>query len=78
MLRRADISPKPTADLFARLSSQQGEGSGYSAEFLQSHPLSGKRAGNFAASYDPKAGYTPALSREQADALLKICGSPQK
>jgi Zn-dependent protease with chaperone function len=73
MLKRARISPRPTAALFARLSKEQGEGLSYSAEFLQSHPLSGKRAQRFAASFDPHAAYLPALTREQADALADIC-----
>lgn len=70
MLKRARISPKPTADLFKRL---EKEAPAYSAEFLQSHPLSGKRAARFAASFDPRVNYLPALSRAQADALFDIC-----
>jgi predicted Zn-dependent protease len=70
MLRRANISPRPTADLFRRL---DREAPAYSAEFLQSHPLSGKRAARFATSFDPKARYQPALSRDQSDALFDIC-----
>lgn len=73
MLRHAHISPKPTAALFARLSRQQGEGLTYSAEFLQSHPLSAKRAKRFAESFDPKAQYSPALDKAQWDALSDIC-----
>jgi Zn-dependent protease with chaperone function len=76
-LRRAGISPKPTADLFARLSKEGGEGRSYNAEFLQSHPLSMKRAQRFAASVDPNAHYQPALSRDQADALFDICRKRQ-
>jgi len=70
MLKRANISPKPTAALFARLSK---EAPAYSAEFLQSHPLSSKRAQRFATSFDAHAHYQPALSRDQADALFDIC-----
>lgn len=70
MLRRAKISPKPTAELFERL---ERESPSYSAEFLESHPLSGKRAKQFFSSFDPKAAYTAALSREQSDALFEIC-----
>ena len=76
MLRRARISPKPTAALFHRL---EKEAPAYSAEFLQSHPLSGKRAQRFAASFDPHATYRPALDRDRADALFNICWKrPQK
>jgi beta-barrel assembly-enhancing protease len=70
MLKRANISPLPTAALFHRL---QKEAPAYSAEFLESHPLSGKRAERFAASFDPHAHYQPALSRAEADALVDIC-----
>lgn len=71
MLKRADISPRPTADLFVRLSQQAPE---FSAEFLNSHPLSSKRAGKFGAAFDPKAHYQPALDERDQDALLNICG----
>jgi predicted Zn-dependent protease len=54
--------------LFQRL---QKQAPAYSAEFLQSHPLSGRRAQRFAASVDPHATYRPALDR--ADALFNIC-----
>ena len=70
MLKRAGISPKPTAELFHRLSKEAPE---FSAQFLQSHPLSAKRAQTFAASFDPKAHYQPALSRAESDALQEIC-----
>ena len=72
-LKRASISPRPTAALFERLAREQGEGLSYSAEFLRSHPLSISRARQFAASFDPRAHYTPALSQPQWDALSDIC-----
>ncbi len=75
MLKRAGISPRPTAALFERLAKEQGEGLSYSAEFLRSHPLSTRRASRFAASFDRSAQYRPALSRDQADALFDICRS---
>ena len=80
MLKHAFISPKPTAELFERLANEQDEAPGFSAEFLQSHPLSGTRAGRFAQSFDPHARYREALSRNQADALFDICArrSPGK
>lgn len=74
MLKRANISPRPTADLFKRL---EKEAPAYSAEFLQSHPLSGKRSARFASSFDPRARYQPALSRDQASALFDICRKPR-
>jgi Zn-dependent protease with chaperone function len=74
MLKRADISPEPTAELFRRLSQEAPE---FSAAFLRSHPSSDKRAQAFAASFDPRANYQPALNRDQADALFDICRKPQ-
>ena len=73
MLRHAGISPKPTAALFERLADQQREGLSTSAEFLQSHPLSRNRARRFAASFDPRASYRPALDRARAEALFDVC-----
>jgi hypothetical protein len=73
MLKRAHISPRPTAELFERLSDEAGEGRGYDAQFLQSHPLSESRAEKFANAYDPAASYSPALSDNQSDALFNIC-----
>jgi len=70
MLKRANISPRPTSDLFRRL---QKEAPAYSAEFLESHPLSGKRAQRFAASFDREEAYQPALSGVQSDALFDLC-----
>lgn len=78
MLKRAGISPKPTAELFEHLARDTGEGSGYDAEFLQSHPLSTGRAEKFAKAFDPRAHYRPALSRDQSDALFNICWTPPK
>jgi hypothetical protein len=73
MLKRAGISPRPTAALFDRLAKEQGEGLTYSAEFLQSHPLSTSRARKFAAGFDAHERYTRALTQEQWDALSDIC-----
>jgi len=70
MLRRANISPRPIAVLFRRLDK---EAPSFSAEFLQSHPLTGKRAARFAAAFDPRARYDPALPVAQANALFDIC-----
>ena len=70
MLKRAAISPRPTAELFARLAKETPE---FSAQFLNSHPLSSQRAQKFAASFDQHARYTPALSQTQAKALAEIC-----
>jgi hypothetical protein len=73
MLRRAHISPRPTAELFTQLADDRREGRGIAEQFLSSHPLSRDRAHKFAASFDPKAKYQPALNRDQSDALFNIC-----
>jgi beta-barrel assembly-enhancing protease len=73
MLRRAGISPMPTAALFERLAKEREQGLATSAEFLQSHPLSRGRAAKFAVSRDRRAHYRAALGRDQADALFDIC-----
>jgi Zn-dependent protease with chaperone function len=75
MLKRANVSPKPIASLFAKLADDQREGTSSTAEFLQSHPMSRMRAQRFAASFDPMARYTPALNPSQWEALFKVCGA---
>jgi Zn-dependent protease with chaperone function len=75
MLRRAHISPRPIAALFRRLDK---ESPAFSAEFLQSHPLTGKRAANFEAAFDPRANYAPALTPAQSAALFDICRRADK
>ena len=70
MLRAAQISPRPIAALFRRLDK---EAPSFSAEFLQSHPLTGKRAAKFEAAFDPRAHYQQALNPAQWDALSEIC-----
>jgi len=69
-LQQANIDPRPTAALFQRLAKEAPE---FSAQFLQSHPASGQRAQKFAASFDRREQYQPALSRDDADALFDIC-----
>jgi beta-barrel assembly-enhancing protease len=72
-LKRAGISPRPTAELFEQLSREQGEGFVYNAEFLQSHPLSGSRAKRFAAAEDKGVHYRRALTDAEFDALKLMC-----
>lgn len=71
MLRRAGVSPKPTAELFDRLA--ENEDSGFGAEFLSSHPLTGGRAKRFLAAFDPATRYRAALDQKQWDALFNVC-----
>lgn len=72
MLRRARIDPRPTANLFNELAELEGDDE-FAMDWLASHPASGGRGKSFAASYDPNAGYRPALSEDQYDALWNIC-----
>ena len=74
-LKRAGISPKPTADLFKRLSREQGEDATAALEFLQSHPLSRGRAERFAGSAVQGADYSPAMSDDDFQALKTQCRS---
>jgi hypothetical protein len=78
MLKQAGISPRPTADLFKQLSKEQGEGYDYNAEFLQSHPLSGKRARRFAAAEEKGVQYKKALSDNEFDALKLMCRNAKR
>lgn len=75
MLRRANIDPRATARLFGKLAKDAGEdeGRGFDMEFLDSHPVSRDRARRFAASFSKSPAYRPALTRDQADALVDVC-----
>ena len=73
-LQDAGISPRPTADLFKRLSKEAGESSTYALEFLQSHPLGRGRAERFARAEDKSWVYSPALSEEEFKVLKSQCG----
>ena len=78
MLRRANISPKPTGDLFLQLADQEGEEPGFTGEFLQSHPLSRKRAEQFAAAAQKGVTYRHALSDGEFHALKMMCRSEKQ
>lgn len=77
MLRRARISPKPTADLFVQLADEVGEAPGFTGEFLQSHPLSRKRADRFARAEKKGGNYVHALSDDEFHALKMMCRSAE-
>ena len=67
-----------TAALFRKLARQTGEGRlHYSAEFLQSHPLSMERAKKFDASFNVHTKYRSALSMDQSGALSNVCHSQE-
>jgi beta-barrel assembly-enhancing protease len=76
-LRRAGIDPRPTAKLFAELS--KGEDDSLPAvEFLNSHPGTKGRAARFAAAFDAKSAYRPALDAAQSKALFAACEPREK
>lgn len=77
MLRRARISPKPTGELFTHLADAEGEEPDFTGEFLQSHPLSRRRAKRFVAAEQKGATYVPALSDKQFHALKLMCRSAE-
>lgn len=72
LLRRAAISPVPTADFFRRLSKGTG-GSERMFAYVASHPVSSDRARAFAASGAKGATYRPVLDATQWTALKDIC-----
>lgn len=78
MLQKANISPKPTGDLFLQLADDEGEEPGFTGEFLQSHPLSRKRAERFAAAAQKGVTYRHALSDREFLALKMMCRSEKK
>ncbi len=73
MLKNAGIDPRPTAALFSQLAKVEDEDRMLDAEFLASHPGTRSRAAKFAASYDKRRPYRPALSQQEWDALADIC-----
>ena len=72
-LRRAGISPAPTATLFEKLSKDSGEGAGLDAEFLNSHPLSASRARRFAAAAAKGQTFRPIMSAAEFKTLKTMC-----
>lgn len=74
-LQAADISPMPTAALFARLAKEDERpgNAGLMLNYLSSHPLSSSREQRSAASVRKGARYTPALSAAQWQALRTMC-----
>lgn len=79
-LEGANISPRPTAALFARLAKEEALPGNTARLFgyLSSHPLSRARQQRFAASFKPGVAYTPALSPAQWKALRTMCADDNK
>jgi Zn-dependent protease with chaperone function len=74
-LRRADISPLPTARFFDRLGRQEKSlgRAGAGLQYLSTHPLSAGREQRFRGSAVAGHAYHPALSRDEWEALADIC-----
>jgi Zn-dependent protease with chaperone function len=75
-LTQAQVSPKPTAAFFQRLSKSELKVKGADAllGYMASHPMSSEREQRFAASAG-KAATAPALDVAQWEALKGICGT---
>lgn len=76
-LRRANISPLPTAGFFERLGRDEAKlGRAASAlSYISTHPLSAERRQRFRASAEKGHAYRPALSAAEWRALANICAS---
>jgi predicted Zn-dependent protease len=74
-LRRAEISPLPTAAFFARLGGSEGRARMLSKglSYLSTHPISDERRAAFRASAVQGKSYRPALTDAQWKALRSIC-----
>jgi predicted Zn-dependent protease len=75
-LRRAGISPLPTADFFGRMARKEGKLS-ERLSYISSHPVTRERQRRFAASADELRTYRPSLSRDEWEALVNICRNDQ-
>lgn len=69
MLRRAGIDPRKTKQAFDRFRALELG----IPEWASSHPASAARGARFAASYDPKIAYRPALDARATKALFAAC-----
>lgn len=73
-LRRAGISPLPTAEFFKRLPDPGGN-LGEAIAYVSSHPASGGRRSKFAGSFVKETPYRPALAASDWAAVRAICGT---
>jgi Zn-dependent protease with chaperone function len=75
-LRRAGISPVPTARFFERMARMEPKLGRFdrSLNYISTHPLSQDRRRRFLAAREPGRAYQPALSAKEWDALQNICG----
>ena len=77
MLRRADISPRPTAGFFKRLKKIEGDPGRLAPAmtYLSSHPLSADREKRFEAAARKDAAYRPVLTSREWTELRAICST---
>ncbi|WP_109809545.1 M48 family metallopeptidase [Sphingosinithalassobacter portus] len=71
-LEAADISPKATADFFAKLARKEGSNARVMS-FLSSHPVSDDRRRRFETSVVAGRAYRSALTNEQWQAVRNAC-----
>lgn len=71
-LRRAGISPYPTAAFFERIAEQEGKVA-EALSYVSTHPMSAERQRRFRASAEEGRSYTPSLSLGEWEALWDIC-----
>jgi len=76
-MKRAEVSPLPTAGFFRRLSRMDGsagqEGSGNITGYMSSHPLSSERKKAFEQSAIKGKEYQPVLNAAEWNALKEMC-----
>jgi hypothetical protein len=74
-LKRAGISPAPTARFFARLDEMERRFGGLNEAFnyISTHPLSKERRQRFEAATEKGRAYAPALTQAEWDELQDIC-----
>lgn len=83
MLKRANISPLPTAQFFDRLSGMDGSkqvkgNAAVVVNYTSSHPLSVKRKEQFERSAVKNGNYRPALTPEEWTSLKTMCSQDKK
>jgi len=77
-MKRAEVSPLPTAGFFKRLSKMDGSANseGRSSNitgYMSSHPLSSERKKAFEASAEKGKDYAPVLTKSEWDDLREMC-----
>lgn len=72
-LARSNISPKPTADFFARLRKEDPTSESKAMTYFASHPDTKSREQKFLAAAKPGQAYAPALNAQEWAAIRGAC-----